>query len=155
MPRLQAAKERIEGPPPMPEQMVTFRLDGFKPAAAKKGGSVNLNPVMKIINSAEFNDRIIFENLNTKGEWIWPEFCHALGVPLEKDSSDNYVFPGDFVGPEDDPSKWQYTGPLLGQIGQCYIVQTDNTKGGVKNAVKFYVCKLPGCSHKHKDNLIG
>ena len=154
MPRLKTSPDKIEGMPPMPEQLVTVRLDGFKPKYSKDRQSVNLNPTMVIINNADYNDRRVFENLNSKGEWVWPEFCHALGVDLERDGDGNYVFPGDFDGPEDEPTKWEYKGPLLGQTGQLYLVQADNGKGGITNKVKNYLCRVPGCTHKHKDNLV-
>lgn len=154
--RLTASKEEIKGLPPMNEGMVTVRLDGFKPALAKNGQSVNLNPILKIINHAEYNDRPIFENLNTKGKWVWTDFCHAFGVPLTADGSGDFEFPGqwgDNVN-ESDPTTWQYSGPLLGQQAQLYLVQADNTKGSIKNAVKYYVCNIPGCVEKHSANLI-
>jgi hypothetical protein len=160
MPKLKMSKEAIEGQPLLPEGMYIVRLDGFKPATASKGGSINLNPQMKIINHPEFNDRPVFENLNTKGDWVWKDFCHAFGVPIETDGNGSYVFPGDFNTPpgvdENDPKNWlPYVGPLLGQTGTLYLVQADNSKGGMKNAVKFYSCKIPGCTLKHSSNLVG
>jgi hypothetical protein len=154
MPKLTASKEEIKGMPPMVEGMVTVRLDGFDPKLSKDKGSVNLNPKMKVINHAEYNDRNVFENLNTKGKWVWKDFCHAFGVPLVDTPNGDAEFPGDFDGPEDDPTKWQYRGPLLGQQAQVYLVQADNTKGGIANKVKYYVCKVSGCVEKHTDNLV-
>jgi hypothetical protein len=152
MPKLTASKEEIKGLPAMPEGMYAFRLDGFKPKHSKDKGSVNLNPQIKIINSADFNDRNVFENLNTKGKWVWKDFCHALGVPLAEVNGD-YEFPGNFDGAEDNPESWQYSGPLVGQQGQFYLIQGDDTKGGVVNRIKYYVCKVNGCSEKHSANL--
>lgn len=153
MPKLTASKEEIKGLPPMAEGLITVRLDGFEPKLSSKKDSVNLNPLMKVINHAEYNDRRVFENLNTKGKWVWKDFCHAFGVPLQEVSGD-FEFPGEFDGPEDDPSKWQYRGPLLGQQATLYVVQADDTKGGIKNAVKYYVCKIQGCVEKHSSNLV-
>jgi hypothetical protein len=153
VPRLTATKDEIKGLPPMAEGLVTLRLDGFKPKFSKDKGSVNLNPVLKVTNHSEYNDRVVFENLNTKGKWVWKDFCHAFGVPLVEVNGD-YEFPGDFAGEDNNPESWQYTGPLLGQLGQVYLVQADDTKGGIKNAVKFYSCKVPGCSEKHTANLV-
>jgi hypothetical protein len=65
----------------------------------------------------------------------------------------DFEFPGDWDGPEDQPENWSYRGPLTGQTGQVYLVQADDTKGGVKNAIKYYICKLPACSEKHSSNL--
>jgi hypothetical protein len=153
MPKLTASKEEIKGLPPLAEGLVTVRLDGFEPKLSSKKTSVNLNPVMKVINHAEHNDRRIFENLNTMGKWVWPDFCHAFGVPMVEANGD-FEFPGDWDGPESEPDKWQYRGPLLGQQAQLYVIQQDDTKGGVRNAVKYYVCKVQGCSTKHSANLV-
>ena len=157
MPRFTASKDKIEGKPPIPEGIYSFRLDGWKPKWSKDKGSINLNPVLKVINHAEYNDRYLYENLNTKGEWVWKDFCHALGVPLPQDASGEYEFPGKFVDPNDpngmgDPEKYEYTGPLTGQIGQCKVVQTSyNNKPQTK--IQFYICKVPGCTEQHSKDL--
>lgn len=162
MPRLKMSKEAIEGQPLIPEGLYTFRLDGFKPKLSRDKNSTNLNPTMKVINHSEHNDRNIFENLNTKGDWVWKDFCHALGVPITDDGNGSYEFPGTFECSVhhdscdgSDPDNWQYVGPLTGQTGQVYVVQADNSKGGAKNAIKYYVCKIPGCTLKHSNNLVG
>lgn len=158
MPRLTASKDEVKGPAPLPEGLYTVRLDGFKPKAAKKGGSVNLNPTLKVVNSAEFNDRYVFENLNSKGPWIWPDFHHCFGVDITKDAEGNYEFVGFGPDGEDNPEKWTYGpehgGQLSGRTGQVYLVQTDNGSGGVKTAIKYYVCAMPNCSEKHSANLV-
>lgn len=153
MPRLTASKEEVKGQPAMAEGLVTIRLDGFEPKLASKKDSVNLNPTLKIINHPEHNDRRVFENLNTKAKWVWKDFCHAFGVPLLEATNGDVEFPGDFDGPEDDPTKWQYRGPLTGQQAQAYLIQSDDTKGGIRNAVKYYVCRVPGCTEKHSQKL--
>jgi len=155
VPKLTASKEEVKGLPPMGEGLITVRLDSFTPKLSAKKDSVNLNPVMKVINHAEYNDRVVFENLNTKGKWVWKDFCHAFGVPLVEGSNGDVEFPGNFDGPEDDPTKWQYRGPLIGQQAQVYLIQADNTKGGIANKIKYYVCKVAGCVEKHSSNLVG
>jgi len=153
MPRLTVSKDDLKGGPLLPEGLYTVRLDGFKPSWSKNRGSVNLNPQMKIINHLEHNDRPIFENLNSKGHWVWPDFHHAFGVTMpESENGSNLDFVG-FDGPEDEPDKWTYNGPLLGQVGQVYIIQADNTQGGVRNSVKYYVCRVPNCHERHSQNL--
>lgn len=153
MPRLKASADEIKGQPLMSEGLVTVRLDGFKPQFSKDRGSINLNPQLKVINHAEYNDRSVFENLNTKAKWIWKDFCHSFGVQMVE-ANGEFEFPGDFDGQEDDPTKWQYRGPLLGQTAQLYLVQADNTKGGISNKTKYYVCKVAGCAEKHSANLV-
>lgn len=153
MPKLTASKEEVKGLPAMPEGMYTVRLDGFKPKWSKDKGSVNLNPQLKVINHADFNDRIVFENLNTKGKWVWKDFCHGFGVPLTEGTNGDVEFPGDFDGDENNPEVWQYRGPLVGQQAQIYLIQADNTKGSDVNKIKYYVCKVGGCVEKHSANL--
>jgi hypothetical protein len=153
MPRLTASKEVVQGGAPVPEGMYTVRCDGFKPKKSKDGGSVNLNPQLRIINSAEYNDRVIFENLNTKAPWIWPDFHHCFGITISKDGNDSYEFVGFGPESEDDPEKWVYQGPILGQTGQIYVIQSEY-QGKTNNKIKFYVCKMAGqCKEKHSQNL--
>jgi hypothetical protein len=153
MPKLTANKDDIKGMPLLPEGMYTVRLDGFEPKKSKGGGSILLGPVMKVINDPTFNDQRVFDNINTGGKFVWVDFCHCFGVPLVEDASGNVEWPGDFAGPDDDPTKWQYTGPLLGQVGQVYVVQSEYN-GKPNNKVKFFVCKIgPTCTHKHSSNL--
>jgi len=153
MPRLTVSKDDLKGGPLLPEGLYTVRLDGFKPSWSKNRGSVNLNPQMKVINHAEHNDRQAFTNLNSKARWIWPDFHHCFGVLMpSSENGANVDFIG-FDGPDDEPDKWTYNGPLLGQVGQVYIIQADNTQGGVKNEIKYYVCRVPNCQEKHSSNL--
>ena len=154
MPKLTASKDEVKGLPPMVEGMLTVRLDGFKPKHSKDKGSINLNPQMKVINHAEYNDRNVFENLNTKGKWVWKDFCHAFGVPLVEDGSGDFEFPGNWEGDMDKPESMTYEGPLTGQQAQLYIVQSD-FEGRINNKIKYYVCKIPGCTEKHSNNLAG
>lgn len=151
-PRLTASKEEIKGLPPVPEGMYTIRCDGFKPRYSKDKQSINLNPILKITNNAEYNDRVIFDNLNTKAKWIWKDFCHCLGVPLQEDAAGDFEFPGNFEGP-DDPEKWVYVGPVTGQLGQVYVVQSEY-QGQTSNKIKMYVCKIQNCAEKHSTNLV-
>lgn len=156
MPKLTASKEEIKGLPPMKEGMLTVRLDGFKPKWSKDKGSVNLNPEMTVINHAEYNDRKVFDNLNTKGKWVWKDFCHAFGVPMAEDSNGDFEFPGDWDTPDgkdaSEPENWIYRGPLLGQTAQLYIIQS-SYNGQDNNKIKFYCCRVQGCTEKHSSNL--
>lgn len=158
MPRLTASKEEIKGLPVMPEGIYTVRLDGFKPKYSKDKGSVNLNPQLKVINHAQFNDRNVFEFLNSKAKWVWNDFHHCFGVQMAKDAAtDETEFVG-FDGPEDDPEKWTYSGPLLAQQGQLYLIQAERGGTGpgskeIVNKIKYYVCRVPGCQEKHSQNL--
>jgi len=162
--RFTATKEEISGLPPIPEGLYEVRLDGFKPAWAQKKDSYNLNPQMKVIGHAEHNDRKpSFFNLNTKAKFMWKDFCHCFGVQCAEDASGETEFPGDFGDhAASAPETWEYSGPLLGQTGQLYVVQTPardkngNVKsdGTMRNEIKYFVCKVPGCAESHSDNLI-
>lgn len=154
MPKLRGNADEIKGLPPLPEGMYFVRCDGFKPRQNKDKDSVNLNPVLKVTNHPEHNDRVIFDNLSAKAKWIWKDFAHCFGVTLPTDANGDFEFPGNFDGPDDFASceNWQYSGPLMGQIGQVYVIQS-SYNGNMNNKIKSYVCKVPGCAEKHSTNL--
>jgi hypothetical protein len=161
--RLTATQEEVKGLPAMPEGLYAVRLDGFKPAWAQKKDSYNLNPILKVTNHADHNDRGVRYSLNTKAKFMWKDFCHCFAVPCPEDASGETEFPGNFGDhPMDKPEQWEYQGPLLGQVGHVYLVQvpaTDRngvvrTDGSMRNDIKYFVCALPGCVERHSDNLI-
>lgn len=157
MPRLTASKEEIKGLPLLPEGLYAVRLDGFKPKYSKDKGSVNLNPQLKVINHAQYNDRNIFEFLNSKAKWVWQDFHHGFGVTMPEDGNGEKEFVG-FDGDENNPEAWTYSGPCLAQQAQIYVIQAERggTGPGAKeivNKVKYYVCRVPGCQEKHSQNL--
>ena len=138
-----------------------FRVDKFEMKKAKekpgKQVSVNLNPVLTIINNGTLQNRRIPENLNTQAGWVQKDFVHSLGLKM-----DDGNLPGDFVctvhGPAcaeflDHPDKFTYQGPMSGQVGECEVVMVPNNKGGTRAAVKQYICKVPGCTEYHSENL--
>lgn len=119
--KIKASKEDIKGTPPMPAGIYTVQLKGFKPALDGKGTGVNLNPQLEVVNHPEYNNRPVFESLNTKAKWRWKAFFGCFGIILQEDANGDFEIPGDFTGPENDPSKWQYTGPLTGLTGQVKL----------------------------------
>jgi hypothetical protein len=154
MPKMVASKEDLQGQPAIPEGLYDVQLRGFKPAKSKDGKSTNLNPDIRVINHPTLNDRRIFVSMNTNAVWLWTEICHCFGCPLEEDTaSGEFSIPGSFDGPETDPAKWVYTGPLLQQQGKLYAIQREY-KGRIQNDVKQYVCRVAGCQEKHNDNLV-
>jgi hypothetical protein len=162
--KFSASKDEIKGLPAIPEGMYEVRLDAFKCTFSKDKQSVNLNPQMRIVGHSQHNDRLPgFFSLNTKAKFLWMDFCHCFGVPVPVDGAGEYEFPGNFGDfAEDEPEKWDYRGPLLGQTGQVYVIQgpardkQGNIKPGAdpRNEIKFFVCKVPGCQERHSDNLI-
>ena len=152
MAKIAFSKEDLAGPPAIPEGAYEVRLTGFKPKMAKSKSSINLNPQLEIVNHPSFNNRDVFDNLNTTANWIVESFCHCFGQPLEPDGNGGGSMPGDFVGPDDDPEKWVYNGPLTGSVGKVYLKLVEyNGKTNAK--IDQFFCAVPGCTTKHAQNL--
>lgn len=150
MPRIQLNKERLEGLQPLPDGLYTIRCDGFEPEYSSNRDSINLYPKLVVVNHPQHNGFSLIENLNTKADWIILAFCHAFGVSVGEDLN----LPGEFNGPDNDPTKWQYVGPLLGQTAQVLLKQCDNTKGRMVTKVDQYLCKLgAACKTQHPTGL--
>lgn len=155
MPKFGLSKEALEGRPPVAGGIYDFRLDGFKPAVAKKGGSVNLNPDLKIINNADFNDFKIFASLNEGFPPAVIGIVHALGMEMVTNAEGGADIPGEFLGGQ-DPKSWSYTGPLVGRTGKVEVQQVDRTDGkpGQRTEIKRFICALPGCAEVHPESYI-
>ena len=155
MPRLGVSKESLEQKPPVPEGLYEVRFDGFAPKTSKKGDSINYNPVLKIVNNAHgFNDRRIFENLNSNAGWSQKDFCHGFGLAMLTEG-DTFYIPGDFQSDPTSPSdvtKWKYTGPLSGRIAKMYLIVSEY-EGKQSNKIQRILCAIPGCAEKHSDKL--
>lgn len=162
MAKITPPKESLEGLPQIPPGIYEFRLDKFEAKKAKekvgKAASINLNPVLTVINNAQLMNRRLPENLNTQAGWVQKDFCHALGVPM-----DNGSMPGDFIcqvhGPAcnelyDHPESFVYQGPLIGRVGKAEIVMAPNNKGGTRAGIKRYLCGIQGCQENHTENLV-
>lgn len=133
-------------------------LQGFKPKKAKPPSeSVNLNPNVVVIGDPVQNGKQSNYPLNFQAStWFMVKsFIHSFGIDVEKDAQGNESIPGDFGGPAynpNDPSTWQYSGPLLGKTAKWEFAETEyNGKKSVKP--KQFLCALPGCTEKHPDNL--
>lgn len=156
MPTVKVPKQSLEGPIKIPDGVYTLRFDGFEPAESKNKDSVNLNPILKIINNPDLHDRKILLNLNSKAGWIILDFCHALGVEMGGTDEDPEL-PGEFVPPEEtDWKKVKYVGPLSGQTCQVELALKDSGKGDGKqySNIKRFICNIPGCQKKHSENLL-
>lgn len=153
MPVIKVDKKSLEGPSKIPSGIHTVRFDGFEPENSKKGGSVNLNPVMKIINNPDLHDRRAYDNVNANAGWIIQDMCHAFGQTLA--GTDEDLMPGSFEpADEQDPTKWRYSGPLLGQTGQIELAEVTGNNGKTYVNVKRYLCRVPGCQKRHSENLL-
>lgn len=162
MPRIQTPKDKLASQEQLPPGIYDFTVKEFKPATSKKGGSVNLNPYLRITNHPTLNDRAVFENLNSQAWWVQEDFCHALGVPMEDDGSGGMILPGKFICKQhgeadckcDPKDNWMYQGPLVGRVGKLEIAMGDNGKGGMVAKVKRYICAVPGCQERHRESLL-
>lgn len=151
-PRMSFSKESLEQKPPVEEGLYEVRLEGFEPDYSKSRNNVNLNPTLKIVNHHKETGRQVFDNLNSAAPWIIEAFCHAFGLELVPDGNGGFTMPGDFNGPEDDPSKWNYAGPLTGCVAKVFLKHnTYNNKTNAK--VDQWMCQVPGCTKKHPSNL--
>lgn len=153
MAKIAFSKESLEQKPPLPEGMYELRLEGFEPEFSKDKNSVNLNPILKVVNHPEKNGERQLDNLNTKAGWIVQAFSHAFGFPLEIDGAGNMNLPGDFVGPDNDPEHWDYVGPLKGAVAKAFVKQT-TYNGKTLSKVDQWVCALgTSCQEKHPTGL--
>jgi hypothetical protein len=155
MPKFSLSKEAIEGKPTVKGGVYEFRLDGFKPAKAKSGTSVNLNPDLKVINDPNFTDSKIFASLNEGFPPAVIGLVHALGMEMVPNADSGMDIPGDFQGGA-DPKTWSYVGPLVGRSGRVELQETERTDGkpGTRTEIKRFICALPGCQEKHPETYI-
>ncbi len=166
-PKIGTPRENLEGMPAMPTGRYTFRLDEFKPAKPKKIGStsINLNANLTVINHPTLSDRKLFNNANTDFAPSMYDMAHACGIKYEGEDDPSVttpVFPGEFqcrvhgaACDSSDPQNWQYIGPLAGQVGECEVVDADNGRGGRTTKIGRFLCRIPGCTAKHSDNIAG
>lgn len=149
MPKMSVPNESLKAKPPVPDGIYDVRLEGFEPKKSSKGDSINLNPILKIVNHPEHDGRQIYDNLNSKAGFIHQDFVHAFGEVMEV-NGDSSSIPGDFQGKEDDPATWQYVGPLVGKVAKIQVVQTTyNNKPN--NKVNMWICAVQDCAVKFPD----
>jgi hypothetical protein len=127
-------------------------MDGMKPKINSKKDGINLMPTLTIIENADGrNGQKLFTPLSAKSVWALEAFCHAFGVPLDRDPADGSgSLPGDFDGNLAQPETLKnYAGPLLNQLADV-VVTPSTYKGKPSNDLKF-ICRVPGCDVKHPD----
>lgn len=151
-PRITFSKESLEAKPAVADGLYELRLEGFAPKNAKSGTSINLNPIIKVVNHQTETGRPIFDNLNSSAPWIIEAFSHAFGLELAPDGNGGFTLPGDFNGTEGDPENWTYNGPLTGCVAKALLKQTTyNNKTNAK--VDQWMCCVPNCTKKHPTGL--
>ena len=153
---------KVEGQEVFPPGIYEFKLAGFKPTRSKTGTSTNLNARFEMINHPDYAGRKVFDSLNEGGAFLWPDFVHSLGLPMETDGDSSWI-PGEWNGDlakfkEDDPSTWVYKGPLVGRVAKLEIA-VDNYQSRDNNKIKRYFCAIADCNTKfpkirHSEDLL-
>lgn len=167
MPKMGTPKDSLKPPEQVPPGIYEVRLDSFSPKLTKprddKVQSVNYRPQMKIINCAgvdaegkPLNGRAVYDYVNQNAGWIVEAFAHAFGFKLVEEDG-VLTLPGTWTPNPSDPDnveKFTYSGPMLGATGRLEYVELVNPTTNKKfMAVKQYLCKVQGCTTKHKDDL--
>lgn len=136
-----------------PDGLYELRLEGFEPEFSSKRTSINLNPVLKVVNHQTLNGKRVFDNLNSSASWIIEAFCHAFGLPLTPNANGGGDIPGEFMGPDDNPEAWQYVGPLTGCVGKV-ILKAKSWQGKESSAIDQWLCSVGDtCKTKHPSGL--
>lgn len=166
--QMKQSKEQVEGKESAPDNIYELKLVGFKPAFSKKRDtspadwkpSLSLNARMEIVNNPAEEGKLVYELLNINS-FMWSDFCHAFGLPMEFDG-ESYSLPGTWDSkPDFDVNKAEtyfYEGPLLGRTCRA-DVGTKTFAGKTSNAVRKYFCAVENCATKfpeikHSDNLL-
>lgn len=153
------------------EGLYYVTLTGFAAKVSSKGDSINYNPIMELsfladgVTPAPFKDDgkpiPVFYNGNSKAEWALNDMVHGFGLPMETitvDGTTGLSLPGIWVPEaEEDISKCEYKGPLVGRKAQVYLVK-ETYNGTEQNKIKYFVCAVPNCAQKfprikHSTNL--
>lgn len=165
--KMGVSTEALEGKMPVPNGIYEVQLSGFEPKVSKNGDSINLNPILKIVNHPQHNGQRIFFNLNTKAPWIMQDLAHAFGFPMEEHpTGDGGAMeahlpggPNAWQGNPDDISTMKYQGPMLGQVAKVEVIEEHKPNQRPRNNIKMFICAIPDCSTKypkvtHSTNLI-
>ena len=97
----------------VPTGIYEVRLVDFGPKFSKPKAtdfnntpSLNLNARMEVLGHPEFEKPVyIFEGLNENAYWVYPDFCHGFGLPMESDETKSWL-PGNWTSrPDFDPEK--------------------------------------------------
>jgi hypothetical protein len=157
------SKEELSGAPPVPAGWYTVQFKQFKPRASKAGDSASLNAELAIVAPTEYENRRVFVGMNTKMAFMWPDFVHAAGLPMEEVQDENagtekanYTLPGVFENSDtapDKPETWKYLGPLTNKTMEVELCETEY-QGKKRNEVRQFKCAVAGCTDKHSTNLI-
>lgn len=151
------SKESLSGKPPAPEGWYRLQFTGFKPVASKNKDSVNLQPQFQIVQNTEHEGGKVWSNMNTNAPFVIQDFVHACGLEMEQEPDGSAKIPGVFKGVDenpDDPTKWEYFGPLMNKIFEAELFISEYN-GRKSNKIKQYRCIVPNCKERHSTNLNG
>lgn len=157
--RMGAPKDSMEPRKVLPAGRYSVRLDSFKPKLSKpkpgKDQSINYNPDLRVTNHPTFNGEKVYTPMNQQVGFILEAFIHMLGHQLEI-VDNSAVMPGGFIPDPSSPtdiSRFNYQGPLLGQVGDLELGINKNDKGKDQNYIKQFHCRVVGCTTKHPTEL--
>lgn len=130
------------------EGVQTLKLTGIDSKFSKDRGSINWTFNFEIYgHQKKDGSAVTLKNwVNSKAGWVQNDLCHALGIPMEAQPDGSIALPGDFNGPQDEPEKWQYRGPLVGRTCKAYLVKETSSKGTEVNNIKYFICGIQDCA---------
>jgi hypothetical protein len=148
---MKVSNEKLEGKDNVLPGEYDLKLIGFRPKISSNGQSYNLNPMFEITGHPEYVGRKVFDNLNSNAQFIWQDFCHALGLPMETDGNSSWL-PGSWDKDkakynENDPATWEYEGPLVGRTAHVEL-GLKSYNGKESTAIRRYFCAVDDCAQK-------
>lgn len=150
--KMKFSKDSLKGQEPVPPGTYTVIFAGFKPKKAKEGDSVNLNLIGKVVDRPDLGDnRTIWANLNTQIPSFIQDAIHSFGIEMENQTGEDPEIPGSFDAKagfdENDPSTWEYNGPLKSKTAQWEVGIRD-WKGDDKQEIIRFICAVPQCAER-------
>lgn len=141
---------------PAPEGWYKLLFGGFKQEFTRAKDGINLQPILTIVQNIEHEGKRVFSGIGTKFTPGIKDFVHSCALQLEAipgsvDTKIPGIFKGEAENP-DDPSKWEYHGPLMNHILEAEVCIKEYN-GKKSNRVKQYKCAVPGCTERHITNL--
>jgi hypothetical protein len=149
MPKMGVPAQSIESSSALDEGMYKLRLTSINCKFTEKKDSVNMRWEYEILGHQTKDGKAYKTSMfiSQKAGWIQNDATHALGLTMEEQPDKSLTIPGEFTGPDAEPEKWQYRGPLLGRECQAYLVR-ETSNGREYNNIKYYVCAVPNCAQR-------
>jgi hypothetical protein len=176
--QLKISKEQIEGKETVPPGLYKVRFICFSPKWTNQGNlteeqwianrSINLRAQYEVLEHPDYAGSPVFDTLNIGPKtplFGLQDMCHGFGLELPFDSNTGqYDIPGmDSIEQgqkydANDPTTWEYRGPLLGKVAQLEIGH-DMFNGRAIPKPQRWICTVPECAKRfpmirHSKNLI-